>query len=102
MTKVKIGLFRFGTLYTRNQMKEDMLNGLMTIHLNGAKESQWDSISYATKYVEEHGRCEIWKRGNKRQYEKQLDEEIKDIEDEMKEEMEDPKKKFLIGKSFLF
>ena len=80
-------------------MKPNMLNAILQIQLNGCSGDQIDIIPYALQFVQEHGRCEVWKRGNKRQFEEE-EENIDFME--VEEEVEDPKTKVLIGKSVLF
>ena len=80
-------------------MKPNMLNAILQIQLNGCSGDQIDIIPYTLQYVQEHGRCEVWKRGNKRQFEEE-EENIDFME--VEEEVEDPKTKVLIGKSVLF
>ena len=81
-------------------MKGDLLNSLMILVLNGPPRAQFDSIYYATKYAEEHGRCEIWRQSKmKRKLEVEVED---DILEEIEKEIEDPKIKVLIGKSVLF
>ena len=86
------------------------LNSLMVANLNGPKVQEFDGVAYATEYVKEHGRCDVWKRGRKRKISDVdgNDDEVfeDDIADEDKgdveEVMEVEDKKVLIGKSFLF
>ena len=86
------------------------LNSLMVANLNGPKVQEFDGVAYATEYVKEHRRCDVWKRGRKRKI-TEVDENDNegfedDIVDDDKENVEEvievEDKKVLIGKSFLF